>query len=387
MKMHTYIGTTKIAFFTSLLWNLPHLTNSLALSKTPNAFTSTISISSPQLLEFREPRTNVTVILVGAMHYNPTSVQLAKNTIQDLGESDKLGSVVIESCDIRYNKTVELYEESPLLKQFLDNEMRTARDTAMIYNRPVVLGDQRINITTTAMKDSIIETCLDLVNPISGWSRFWKDVSASANLALPTGEGYLNAFAILDPRLLIAAPVSFFKYNISILSRSPALFAILVTLVALSDPSIAMSTINTATVDVSAASVPNELPLEDMLVSFGVSGLEILVFSRLFIRELLAKRNEILAKNILEQCKLYANSSNNKNKFGLRFPSKLPFSFGIGNSDKMETEAVYADDTIIKDSNPTNIGTGDLKEEKVVVAVLGMAHCNGIMKLLKEQMI
>jgi len=333
-----------------------------------------LSVSSPQLLEFREPRTNVTVVLVGAMHYNPTSVRLAQDTVEDLGMSDRLGSVVIESCDIRWNKTGELYEESPTLKKFLSNEMRSACDTAIKYGRPVVLGDQRINITSSAVKEGLKETFADLVNPVNGWGRFYEKVSEAVDVALPTGKGYLNAFGFLEPRLLLAAPVSFIKYPLAFLYRSPLLTTIFLTLIA------------SSSIEPDPLTAADSLELKDLLVSLGVSVLETVVFFRLLTKEILADRNEILAKNILNQCMLY--SKNNKqgsipNLFGLR----LPFLNNASNNLD-DTEIVYADDKMALGNLPSKnfIVTGK-DEEKVVVAVLGMAHCNGIMKLLKEQLV
>jgi hypothetical protein len=150
-----------------------------------------------QLLIFQEPQTNVTVVLVGSCHYNPVSVRLAADTVKELGKQNKLGSVVVESCDIRWNKTSELYAEKPFLKQLLNNEMRTACDAALSFNRPVVLGDQRINITSDALKESLKQTLLDLVTPPSGWKRFSDEVTQAWEESVPF---HLEAVTIC-PRL------------------------------------------------------------------------------------------------------------------------------------------------------------------------------------------
>merc|ERR1712238_383379 len=42
-----------------------------------------------QLLEFVEPTTNVTVLLIGSMHYNPASIDLVETTVEKLGLEDK----------------------------------------------------------------------------------------------------------------------------------------------------------------------------------------------------------------------------------------------------------------------------------------------------------
>ena len=210
-----------LAFLLLLTLGVP-----IASFSPPRPWTSnrrgSVSLQAAQLLTFQEPRTNTTVILVGAMHYNPTSVRLAKTTIEDLGTQNRLGSVIVESCDIRWNKTAELYEEKPFLKRLLTNEMRTACDVAFQFERQVVLGDQRINITTDALKTTLKETFVDLVSPPTGWKRFVDEVGQSWKETVPLGgKGYLTAFAFFDPLLLLALPVSFVKYPLSIFVKFP----------------------------------------------------------------------------------------------------------------------------------------------------------------------
>ena len=58
---------------------------------------STNSKLQSQILDFIEPSTGVEVKLIGAMHYNPASIQLATDTINQLEKEGKLGSIIIES--------------------------------------------------------------------------------------------------------------------------------------------------------------------------------------------------------------------------------------------------------------------------------------------------
>ena len=157
-----------------------------SMSSMPSSSMSSLS-STPQMLEFQEPTTNTTVILVGSMHYNPTSMNLARTTIDKLGKENRLGSVLVESCDIRWDKTTELYKRRPILKKIMNSEMRLAADAALSYDRPVVLGDQRINITSDALKSSLKETFADLTSPPSGWKRFITELKQSYDETLPLG--------------------------------------------------------------------------------------------------------------------------------------------------------------------------------------------------------
>lgn len=299
-----------------------------------------------QILDFIEPTTGVRVKLVGSMHYNPASIKLATDSIDELAANDELGSVIIESCDLRWNATLEGNE---FIQNALMSEMRAAHDLTLEYGRPVVLGDQRINITVAKLGDGAKETALDLLRPIEGWKRVFNTITEARKEAVPFGENYLGPGAFFDPKLILAAPVSLLKYPASYFIRSPLITtAVFVTLVALGN------------VEASNAYALDSATTSDTAVSLLVSALETIVFARIFMKELLAERNEVLAENILEQCKNY------KAKSGWEF-----FPVGRGGSDN----TVYAPGS----TRPK------LEEGKVVVAVLGLAHLNGIKKIMMEK--
>lgn len=325
-----------------------------------------------QILEFQEPQTNTTVVLVGAMHYNPTSINLARTTIESLENQQKLGSVIVESCDIRWNKTLALYEKYPLLKQFLKNEMLTSSELAQEFGRPVVLADQRINITSAALKANLKETLIDLTSPPSGWKRFAQDIKQAWDETVPFGgKDYLNAFAFFDPSLLLVLPVSLVKYPFSFLVRSPIPTSIvLLGVLGLNN----MESSNAVTMD---AITNDQIPLYSWVISFGLSALETIVFARLLLKPLLAERNEILARSILDQCRLLSTTTKETSKGGwLDLLAPKAFNAPRSAATTTEPEIVYA---------PGSIQTKTVDDDQVVVAVLGMAHCNGIKKLLKEQ--
>lgn len=325
-----------------------------------------------QLLTFQEPSTNVTVQLVGSMHYNPTSIQLVEETIADLAEKDQLGSVVIESCDIRWQTTTEM---NPLLQKFLQSEMRAACEVTLDANRPVVLGDQRINITVDRMKAGFKETVVDLVRPDQGgWQRIWSNITAAWIETSPPNDGgkYLTVTEFFDPKLVLNFPISLLKYPTSYFVRAPvatlAFFSLLYFGDGLGD----------------ATTIPmDEMTVFDWTTSLSVAILELIVFARILTKELLAERNEILAKSILDQCRIYQkgtqsalNQGQNSGWFGSLFGSPAVATKADG-ALQIEEEIMYVP------TNKTMAMTG--QGGKTVVAVLGMAHCNGIAKLLKEQ--
>lgn len=133
------------------------------------------------------------------MHYNPASIQLAVDTINELEEEDKLGSIVIESCDKRWNATLD----SELVKKALQSEMKAAHDLGIEYGVPVVLGDQDINITVSELKNGAKEAVLDLIQPWNGgWERLVNSITSARKEAVPLGPDYLGAGAFFDPKLL-----------------------------------------------------------------------------------------------------------------------------------------------------------------------------------------
>jgi len=357
----------------------------------PFAFSTSLAAASsssapPQLVEFIEPKTKTRVLLIGTMHYNPTSIKMVQDTIDDLAANGELGSVVVESCEVRWNTTMEILNtpRGQLLKPVLTSEMKAASDKAALYNRPVVLGDQLINITGTSIKKAFKSTLIDLASPLSGgWKRFYNDVKEAADVALPSGPGYLTSRSFFDPRLLIAAPVSFAKYPLSFLARNPistaCVFAIMFGLTRL-DTS---SAFTDATLQEQIASI---------IESFLFGGLEFALLGRVMVQVLLAERNVILAKSILNECEMYSKS---KRKDGDDIWSKTMNAFTgpfIFNSELgLDRILQKSKGTFYVPSSGTQVKPSIIKdkenEEKVVIAVLGMAHVNGVMKLLREKLV
>ena len=337
----------------------------------------------PQLVEFVEPRTKTKVLLIGTMHYNPTSIRMVEETIEDLAGKNQLGSVVVESCEIRWNTTMEILNtpRGQFLKPVLTSEMKAASDKAASYNRPVVLGDQLINVTGSSLSSAFKTTLVDLASPLNGgWKRFYDDVSAAADVALPTGPGYLTPASFFDPRLLVAAPVSFAKYPLSFLARNPIatsiVFATMFGVTRL-DTSSAFAD---ATLQEQIVSI-----VESLLFAF----LEFAVLAKSILNVLLAERNEILAKSILNECVIY---SEREDKSGdgawakMMTPSLFNTELGLDRILQKSKDTFYVPPSGIAVESTSNKIAKE-SEEKTVVAVLGMAHCNGIVKLLREQMV
>ena len=114
-----------------------------------------------QSLRFKDKATGVDVTLVGTMHYNPVSIDLASSTVSKLKDADALHAVVLESCPSRWRKTQQTQPPGSFMRWFLYNEMLAAADAAGDPAK-IRLGDQRIEDLGTCAKQTIGDTARDL---------------------------------------------------------------------------------------------------------------------------------------------------------------------------------------------------------------------------------
>jgi gluconate kinase len=116
------------------------------------------------------------------MHYNPASIARATGEVQRLGEQNELACVLVESCQTRWDKSEKFFEQldewqKPLYRSVLANEMKAAAEVAKNFNRPIVLGDQKIEDTDARLKTSVGDTLKDLINPFGGgWQSIASDI-------------------------------------------------------------------------------------------------------------------------------------------------------------------------------------------------------------------
>lgn len=307
-----------------------------------------------QVLIFNDSETNIPVVLIGAMHYNPQSITLVSSTINKLGSS--LQSVVIESCHQRWNKTLIAQSKNSYLRKLFDNEMQCAADITEKLNISLVLGDQDISITSRRMKELFLSTLVDLLLPWNntdiffGWRRYVNDVKTAYEKTLIVEEksvkfkSSLNVGDFFHPTLLAGLPVSLFRYPLALFTKSPKIALLMIVLIVYSSMDSYVydtpSSLESLSVLTLVESIPQSFAdhYQEWVDSFLIMILEVLLLGKVFLQGLLAERNEILAKNIREECK----------------------------------KAVLM--TCSDDKG--------MEKERVIVAVLGMAHCNGIKKLL-----
>lgn len=328
------------------------------------------------VLEFVEPETGVTVRLIGAMHYNPASIRLTEDALEELQAQRRLGSVLIESCPSRWNATLNNDLPSFVI-QLLQSEMRTAHDMALGYDRPVILGDQEIETTVQRLREGLASTVRAVITP-SSWSTLTSNITSSWSVAVPVGPQYLGPQALLDPKLVLAAPVSFFKYPLSYIVKDPFFALLVVGLIWGADFASAAvlgqpTTVLDSTVKVFQDPTAFEWTWTDAILDLSGSALETIVFANLFLQVLLVERNQVLARNILQQCRYYQTSTSTSLPTNARkwLP---PWMRRLGMN--LSNNIPYAE-TSPAPSRPEG-------DNAVVVAVLGMAHVNGVRKILED---
>lgn len=276
----------------------------------------------PQTLTFRDAKTGVSVTLVGSMHYNPSSIALAASTVKNL----KPAAVLVESCPKRWERTMKKQARGTLMRSVLDNEMQSACDAAEdeLEGCEIVLADQEIEETNKRMKETLIGSLQDLVS--FRWKAIVDDLLYGYNEAISTGgeDGYLGVRDFLDPKLMAATPASLIRYPLALVIKSPLVGMAIIGLFASSIANAGDNSFYFETPIGRAVEVGESVLLT--MIEFAILG-------RTFLIALLAERNIILADKIRAECERIKKKS--------------------GSAD----------------------GPG-------AVAILGMAHCNGVKRLL-----
>lgn len=252
--------------------------------------------------------------------------------MEELGQAGGLYSVVVESCKSRWERAEKSQPPGSLMAQLFPNEMRAAADAAIQFDRPVILGDQDFNETMSRMKTVFVQSAKDIVSPPQGWSRLYSDVTRLVKGMAGSGADSFGPSDLLDPSLLSQAHVSISRYVLSILLKAPKVGVPVFALFIYSVVQSVADDMNASLASSGITDVNAEL-LSDTLLSLGFNLIQVALLGRVFLQALLQERNQILAENIYVECVKARQTANSSG-------------------------------------------------EQVVVAVLGMAHCNGVKDIL-----
>ena len=314
---------------------------------------------APQVLSLFDPKTRSKVVLVGTMHFNPSSVALAKDIVASEAASGRLRAVAVESCPTRWNATLEAQPVGSLMRILCDNEMQSAAEAGELAAVPIELVDQTIEETGRRIVQALALTLVELLTPFNGgWERLADDCRQALQ-QVNCDEG-LRPRALLDPRLLIGAPVSLVRYPLSLGLRSPLLLFLVV--------------FGTSLVSGSAPD-PDADSLAALAASLGFTLLETVVLARVLLVVLLEERNYVIA--VRTTCTPTALPHHTCPGDGVR----AHCAFRTCGSRLPPPSTAFHHLWLVQ----RNIRKACFaaKPGGSVVAVLGMAHCNGVAQLLR----
>lgn len=301
---------------------------------------ATFVAREPQVLSFVDPETGSEVVLVACMHYNPCSVAKAAQVTRRLSELGALGAVVLETCPTRWEALTFDQPAGSQQRWLLDNEFQAAADVAEAAGRPVVLGDQSVEELGKDVGAIVQETFSDLASPLQGgWQRTideilggWKRLRQSGEPLSPgqeaaqrpaaEGRPSSNASAASDRLELL----DFFDVGF-LLGFPVALVRYALTWLVKSPRFFTAVCCAFAVLKALLSEPPDQLPGSSPVADVTFVLVEVVTW-RILLGALLMERDVILAKSISDTCK-------------------------------------------------TSGGPG-----RAVVAVLGMAHCNAVKKIM-----
>ena len=253
------------------------------------------SSDAPQVLTGFDKKTRSRVILVGCMHFNPASISLARDVVNAEAATGDLRAVAVESCPTRWNSTLTAQPPGSVLRYLCDNEMQSAAEAGETANATVELIDETIENVGRRVSQLLALTLVELFTPFAGgWKNIYDDFASAlqqvrggeAGATLLTSEAALGVNALLDPRLVVGAPLSLIRYPLSLGLKAPIVLGVVGLLI------FGSYSLDMATEDTPAEFIGATL--------FAI--LETVFLGRVLLVGLLEERNHVLARNIRRAC-------------------------------------------------------------------------------------
>ena len=254
-----------------------------------------------QVVALNDAKSGVRVILVGCMHYNPSSIELASSIVHDLGASNSLKAVCLETCTQRWERTLRTQPQGSTLRSVLDNEMQAAQEAGMKFDVPIILADQNISVTNQRLKETLTQSVSDLASMRP--NRIVDDILNVRDIVFPLDPSIpsLGWADFFDGSLLAAAPISFLRYPAALFIKKPLIGVLFVVISVIS-----VNAGSTVVIDGGAPDAVAFDPLTARLVDVAITGLtvalETFLLARTFVVALLAERNLVLADSVRKAC-------------------------------------------------------------------------------------
>lgn len=256
---------------------------------------------APPVLRFTDCKTGREIVLIGCMHGNPTSIRLTEAVLRECADADELGAVALELCPQRWGRTANAPPPPPgSLRAWLRaDEVQAAVDVAEEMGCGLIAADQEIDVTCARLAQLSKQTAMQLATP-AGWrsarqdlASGWQALQPGAGAGADAGEGAgvgIGSLSYVEPSLLAGAPVALLRY----LLGSPALAGGLLGIGAV----LALG-VGAAEPPAVGADAPQGLQaLTALLPYVAVALLESLLLLRISLVGLVEERNYVLARNI-----------------------------------------------------------------------------------------
>jgi len=251
----------------------------------------------PQTVIVRDAHSKREVTLIGCMHYNPASINLAEQCVV---ETEGLGAVVVESCESRWRRTQEISPLGSPGRRLLPSEMMAAAAVAEERGVPLSLGDADVGELGPRLKELLVESLRDLLSP-AGWKRIYDDLARGAALAFDTSDldgDNLKLEDFLRPDILLGFLASAGRYPLAAFVKAPVQFGTFAAVVVAGGFALDQAALDADVAIAAGDTSPAIAALSAALIAIDV--VFPIVAGRLLLVAFLEERNVRLARSITE---------------------------------------------------------------------------------------
>ena len=309
-------------------------------------------------------------------------------------------AVLLELCPSRWNATaaaefnVTAAELRPfsLRRWIYRDEFQSSFEAAKKCGlQEVVLIDQRLEDTSRRVTELFFQTMRDIVEGPSGWKALGTDIG-NGMLAFTAGNGGFVR-ALLDPLLIAGAPIALLRGPLS----SPALFMFLTSslfglelfLNAITSDVSPSPTSSCGYMDMGLTIMGTCVlgPVEQFVQTVITASLSAAAL-RMGLVGLIQERNSVLAHNIRAACALPATEeAPSSTIITTASSSSLPTSPSLSTTTTTTTTTATTNPSTATATSITEPAATSLTQSSPapVVAVLGLAHVDGVRKLLETR--
>ena len=277
------------------------------------------------VLRCRDSATQTNVVLVGTMHGNPVSIDLARSTVCEAAERGALSSVLLEACPTRWERTLATKPKGSLMRRLFDDEMQAAAEAAESYGVAMELVDQPVETTVPRLRSLLLLTLRQLLTPwAGGWMRIAEDYRRGIARLQPDDDVGIGLADLLEDGVVRNTPLT--------LLRSPvvlgliAVTSLLVAAVGLPDEATMAALADDLPTVVTQVPItpytphptphtprptpyttpttphPSHLAFTVVTQALGIALLLLLLLGRASLVGLMEERDAVLARNIRRAC-------------------------------------------------------------------------------------